>query len=161
MRRATDRKSPPTPPPRADIDQRTAERLPVTLPLTYTIHDPSGPVEGSTVTSNLSGTGVGFRIPQPVAPASPCRLRLTLPQRTDPLHFTGRVAWCRKIPHDPSTPPPLAGSLRISPSGLHSPQTFEVQVGLALSMPADAREEPSFATYCHFIASELVKRYLG
>ena len=142
MRRATDRKSPPTPPPRADIDQRTAERLPVTLPLTYTIHDPSGPVEGSTVTSNLSGTGVGFRIPQPVAPASPCRLRLTLPQRTDPLHFTGRVAWCRKIPYD-------------------SPQTFEVQVGRALSMPAGAREEPSFATYCHFIASELVKRYLG
>lgn len=141
MRRPPDREAPPTP-PNAAIDQRTAERLPVTLPLTYIIHDPSGLIEGATVTSNLSGTGVGFRIRQPVAPASPCRLRLTLPQRTDPLRFTGRVAWCRKLPQD-------------------SPQTFEVQVGLALSTPADAREEPSFATYCHFIASELVKRYLG
>lgn len=139
---ATDRKAPPTNPPRADIDQRTAERLPVTLPLTYTIHDPAGSIEGTTVTSNLSGTGVGFRIPQPVAPASPCRLRLTLPQQADPLHFTGRVVWCREIADRP-------------------PQAFEVQVGLALSTPAEVREEPSFATYCHFIASELVKRYLG
>lgn len=120
------------------IDERLAERLTIEIPLTYVIALSNGQLQGRTMTINLSGTGVQFPIPWMVPKSIPCHLTLALPTRTEPLMLTGLVVWCR-------------------PGSNRNREAFEV--GISLEDPSSGSEE-AFAQYCHFVATQLLQRYL-
>ena len=118
------------------VDQRTAERLPLALTLSYTIRCGSDQITGSGKTITVSGAGVEFSTPQMIAATSPCQITLTMPDRPEPLVLFGQIGWCRQR--------------RGARSGSYA-------VGATFS---PVRNEATFAQYCHFIAAELLKRYL-
>ncbi len=119
------------------IDGRKAERLPLVLPLAYVFTRAGDRVVGDTETTNLSGSGVQFLTPKTVETGTSCQLYLTLPEQTDALPFAGRVAWCR----------PAQG-----------PFVEEFEVGVAFSLQECERQ--TFEVYCHFIATQLLMKYL-
>jgi len=125
-------------PPPLEIDQRRAERLPIKLPIYYIIQGSHDSVSAQTTTLNMSGGGVEFLIPRMVSPMTVCRLTVTLPKQPIPLVFLGHVSWCRQG------------------RGKHKHQ---YEVGVVFSTP-DSCDEPTFACYCHFIAAQLLTKYL-
>jgi len=135
--------SPPRPPARQhqglapEIDERTAERLAVALPVTYAFEFPGRRLEGVTNTIDLSGGGVRLVVPQMIAAQTPCHVNLKLPDQPDPLTLHGHVAWCRQ------------GRRR-------SEHAFEV--GIIFSQP-ERYDDPTFGRFSHFIASQLLTRH--
>ena len=124
-------------PPVPLIDERKAERIALALPVAYALEHPSGRVVGDTETTNLSGGGVQFLIPKKVKAPTPCHVFLTVPEQSEALSFAGFVSWCR----------PVQG---------HSVEGFEVGVAFAQG-GCDAE---TFERYCHFIAAQLLLKYL-
>ena len=122
------------------FDERTAERIPLELPLTYMLMESSGEkrCEGVTKSLNVSGGGVQFIIPSMVSPHTTCHILLTLPDNAEPLSFSGEVRWCRQRP----------GAAQGT-----------CEVGVAFSSPC-SYTDATFIRYSHFIATLLVARYL-
>lgn len=120
------------------IDDRKAERLSLALPITYIFETPGQPLRGQTTTMNLGGGGIQFALSTAVPVSTPCQVQLTLPDHSQPLIFPGRVSWCR--------------ASEGKTNGL-----FEIGVAWLIS---DACDAESFARYCHFVASTLLKQYL-
>ncbi|MBI3997067.1 MAG: PilZ domain-containing protein [Candidatus Omnitrophica bacterium] len=116
------------------VDQRAAERLPLTLTLSYTIRSGDEQITGSSKTMTISGAGIEFSISQMIAVASPCQIVLAMLDRPEPLMLFGQIGWCRQK---------RGGK--------------DYAVGVTFS---PARNETTFAQYCHFVAAELLKRYL-
>ena len=121
----------------AQVDERLSDRVAAALPLVYTLTTRDGRLEGRGRTINISGGGIRFLIPKPVASRTPCRLRLTLPNQPTPLSLRGVVVWSRRAR--------TAGRSR-----------YEVGVRLQTSNLAD---EAALAPYCQFIASQLLMKY--
>ena len=121
------------------LDQRTSDRLPIALPLTYQFEGPSAgkSLHGRSATTDLSGRGVQFLIPWHVEPAARCQIALDLPYAVTQVSFLGTVSWCRTVGETES----------------------RFEVGVAIE-PADGQEE-AFASYCHFVASQLLVRALA
>ena len=119
------------------IDERKAERLLLALPLAYAFQRAGDRVVGDTETTNLSGNGIQFLIPKAVEIGTPCQLYLTLPEQTDALSFAGRVVWCH----------PARGAF-----------VEACEVGVAFSLQECNRQ--TFERYCHFIATQLLMKYL-
>ncbi len=120
------------------FDRRTAERIPLSLPLTYAFILPGELARGTTTTINLSGWGVQFAIPRMTAPQTACQVTITLPNQSNPLTFVGRVVWCRQA---------------------LGKQQDSFEVGVAFVMQA-AYGDQAFVRYSHFIAGQLLARYL-
>ena len=116
------------------VDQRAAERLPLILTLSYTIRSGDEQITGSSKTMTISGAGIEFSISHMIAATSPCQIVLTMPYRPEPLMLFGQIGWCRQR---------RGGK--------------DYAVGVTFS---PARNETTFAQYCHFVAAELLKRYL-
>ena len=121
------------------IDERLAERLALEIPLTYMMMLSNGQLQGRTVTINVSGTGVHFPIPWMVPKAIPCHLTLVIPTHQEPLRLAGLVAWCR-------------------PGTNRNREAFEV--GISFDHPT-SDTDTAFAQYCHFVATQLLQRYLS
>lgn len=121
------------------VDDRKSERLPLTLPLTYSMDAGGVRLEGHTLTENVSGGGLRFPIPKMVSPDTPCHINLKLPDHLEPLLLRGRIAWCR------------LGRGRYR-------NLFEV--GIALEIPREYHNA-TFSIYCRFIATQLLEKYLG
>lgn len=124
--------------PPLEIDQRQAERLPIKLPIHYTIEGCRDSMSAETITRNMSGGGVEFLIPRMVSPMTRCRLTLRLPQQTPPLVFLGHVSWCRQG---------------------RGKQKHQYEVGVVF-FASDSCDEPTFARYCYFIATQLLAKHL-
>ena len=121
------------------IDDRKAERLSISLPVHYCMQIATGQLQGRSLTTDLSGSGIKFSVPWMVPKGVRCNLNLVLPKQSEPILLTGEVIWCR--PH----------------ADRHAEQ-FEVGVALSVTEESD---ETAFAHYCHFVASQLLKKYLG
>lgn len=117
------------------VDERKAERLPLRLPISYTLLLPNEFLRGTTVTTDLSGSGLQFPVPRMVSPQTVCQVDIRLPTQAEPLSFLGRVAWCRQG------------------------KRAYCDVGVALSA-FDSYHEGAFAKYCQFIATQLLVKYL-
>jgi len=122
---------------RLAVDDRRAERLRLELPLTYAFRQGRSLVRGQTVTTNLSGSGLRFFANQLAVRGSDCRISLRLPSRPQPICFVGRISWCR-----------LA----------RSKSCFEIAVTFS---GEDAASSVMFNEYCHFIATQLLAKYLS
>lgn len=120
------------------IDDRKAERLPLRLPLSFTILLPGELLRGTTSTLDVSGRGLHFLVPRMVTPQTICQIDLSLPGEEAPLSFLGRSAWCRQA------------------RGRHR-RSFDL--GVAVSS-ADTYRDGAFARYCRFIAGALLRRHL-
>jgi len=119
------------------IDERTAERVPVALPVTYAFELPGRRVEGLTNTLDVSGGGMCLTVPHMMASQTPCHVNLKLPDSAEPLTLHGRVAWCRQ---------------RRGKSG----QPFEA--GITFEQP-ERYDDPIFSRFSHFIASQLLAKH--
>ena len=131
-----------TPQPPADmtpaaIDERKAERLALALPVTYAFERAGDRLIGDTETTNVSGGGVQFPIPTAVETGTPCQLYLTLPEQSETLSMSGRVIWCR----------PARNALV---------ESFEV----GISCSPQGCDRLTFERYCHFVAAQLLLKYL-
>ncbi len=124
---------------RTQIDRRAAERVPLEIPVNYTMGLPSETIRATTTSNNLSAGGVSFYIPRMVSPQIVCQVTITLPDHPQPLSFLGRVAWCSK------------GSAK---------DRHQYDVGIAFSPPGTEEDDVTFDTLHHFIASYLVTQYL-
>jgi len=122
------------------LDQRKAERLPLTLPLTYRIDSPTGTLEGHTNTIDIGGGGVRFLVPKMLTSHSICYIVLLLPNQQEPLSLMGKVAWCRQK------------------QGFRSTRTTSFEVGVAFTLSTSSDE--TFVRYCHFIAAQLLMKHL-
>ncbi len=122
---------------RLAVDDRRAERLRLGLPLAYAFRQGRSLVHGQTVTTNLSGSGVRFLANQLAARGSDCRFSLQLPSRPQPVRFVGRISWCRPA---------------------RSESCFEIAVTFS---GEDAASSVMFNEYCHFIATQLLTKYLS
>ena len=120
------------------LDERTAERLLISLPVTYTMYFEHGQLQGRTSTTNLSGTGIAFFVPWIVPKDVKCHITLTIPPRELPLALTGRIMWCRPA---------------------HEQDKEQFEVGVSLEGNEAGAEEP-FAYFCHFVARQLLDKYL-
>ena len=120
------------------VDERTADRLPLTLLLSYTLETPGGPLKGKTTTLNLSGKGLAFAVAAPVRLKTRCQMSLSLPGQARPLPLHARVVDC--------VPRPGKGGK-------------EFQIGVAIAMD-ELSKRAAFEEYCRFIAGELLKKYL-
>ena len=120
------------------LDERCAERFVLSLPVTYVMSLERGQLQGRTSTTNLSGTGIAFFVPWIVPKDVRCHVRLTIPPREIPLALTGRVVWCR-------------------PAHGRDKEQFEVGVSLEVN---EVGAEESFAYFCHFVAGQLLGKYL-
>ena len=119
------------------LDARKAERLSLTLPVSYTIDLPHQQLNGIARTINVSGGGIQLSVSSSVAPQTPCQIVLTLPDRDAPLMLHGQISWCRP-----------AGRSRAAAS----------RIGIAFATPR-MPEENGFASYCQFIATQLFTKY--
>ena len=119
------------------IDERKAERLALALPVTYAFAHSGNRLIGDTETTNLSGGGVQFLIPTTVEPGTPCQLYLTLPEQSETLSMVGRVVWCRPARHA-------------------LVESFEV----GISCSSEGCDRLTFERYCHFVATQLLLKYL-
>ncbi|PIQ84724.1 MAG: hypothetical protein COV75_00740 [Candidatus Omnitrophica bacterium CG11_big_fil_rev_8_21_14_0_20_63_9] len=120
------------------VDQRTAERLPLAVPMNYVVKLPGGELSGRTKTTNISGGGVELICAEMMSPPSACQVVLHLSDGREPLALEGQISWCRQSPR----------------------QRRRFEVGITFLSPTNSDDE-RFARYCHFIATELLKRYLG
>jgi len=127
---------PPVPFP---IDARKAQRISIRLPMTYTLQLSGQLICGQSKTINVSGLGAQFTISEMVSPQTLCSINLSLPNDSVPLYIVGHVMWCRKV-------------LKCRKD------KFEVGIGFSM---LDAYDEDTFSRYCHFLASQLLVKYLG
>ncbi len=120
------------------IDRRTAERLPLAIPVTYAMILPGELFRGTTTTTNLSGWGVQFTLPKMIGAQTACQIGITLPGQQEPLALVGRVVWCRR-------------------SGEKHGGSYEVGINFIVQDPYG---DKMFSRYSQFIASQLLARYL-
>lgn len=120
------------------VDERKAERLPLHLPVAYTLLLPNEFLRGTIETTDISGSGLQFAVPRMVSPQTVCQIDLRLPDAAEPLSFLGRVAWCRQS---------------------QGKQKDLYDIGISLSA-FDAYHEGAFARYCQFIATQFLVKYL-
>lgn len=120
------------------MDARSAERLPLALPIAYAIQLDDRQITGSTKTINISGGGVQLsiskKIDAPNAPL-PCQITLKIPD-CRPLTLQGQIMWCRPSPGQ---------------------RTRTMKAGVAFT--PSRYDEETFSSYCHFIATRLFSRY--
>ena len=119
------------------MDKRTAERLNLHLPVRYSIFLSDAVLTGRTVTTNLSGRGTIFRVPWRVSPNTDCFVTIQLPQSRESFSFDGRIVRCTR-------------------SRMASPRA---QFTLAVEI-SGGQSDAAFMRYCHFIATQLLARYL-
>jgi len=120
----------------AAADGRVADRLALRLPLGYKMLGEYPQWQGRTTTTNVSGSGIQFIVPWDIPVETCCEITLSLPTLDAPLAFSGRVIWSRPL-HQPAP---------------------ESEIGVELVRLSGSEE--LFTRYCHFIASELLARYL-
>lgn len=121
------------------IDERKAERLPISLPVRYRISLIDRCLEGQTQTVDLSSGGVQIAIKEMVSPGTACQIALTLPAEPEALSFEGHIAWCRVA----------RGVAR---------ERYEA--GIAFAAPS-SYTDPGVARLSRFIAVSLLTRHLG
>ena len=120
------------------LDYRTAERIPISLQLSYAIFGQGTPITGEGQSTNLSGRGVQFAISQMVTPQTPCEVSFKLPGQTKTLTLLGQVSWCAQRQRAHRT---------------------EFEIGVAF-LVANSDQEAAFASFCQFIAAQLLMKYL-
>ena len=129
----------PSDPAATAIDKRKSERLTLALPLAYVIDCLDRQLIGDSETVNLSGGGLQFLMSAMVPAGCACQVHVHLPEEDEPVTLAGRVIWCR------------AGQ-----------GEYGVQFEVAVAWQAgDACDQRTFARYCQFIATQLLKKYLG
>jgi len=137
---STRTKRPPTAQPRSRVraDKRTAERLRMRLPIKYCILPTQDrTLIGRAYTTSLSGRGLSFQVPWRIHRGTACRVIIQLPNSPEALTFEGTVTRCTK----PGTAP------------LNTPFTLALEISHAL-------EDAAFAQYCHFVATQVLTKYL-
>ncbi|MBI3323717.1 MAG: PilZ domain-containing protein [Candidatus Omnitrophica bacterium] len=122
------------------LDRRKADRIQIAVPLSYRLLMPGRQMQGCTFSANLSGKGVRFVVPWPVAPGTACELRLLLPDDPSAVRLNGQVVRCR------------AQRDGTSDSGL-----FELGVAIVASRTT---KDAEFARFCQFVACRILERHL-
>ena len=120
------------------FDRRKADRLPLDIPLAYAFLLPGELLRGATTALNVSGTGLQFPVDRMISPQTSCQIDLSLPAQSKPLTLVGRVVWCRQ-----------AIGRRKGP--------YEVGIEFTFARTAD---DPMFAKYSAFIATQLLAKHL-
>ncbi len=77
------------------LDRRIFERIPVKLPLRFLY--PTSVTEGLAQTEDISAAGIGLVTDRELLPRTPLEMWLQIPDKGEPFHTTGEVAWSKMI----------------------------------------------------------------
>lgn len=80
------------------VDRRTFERIPVNLPLKFSV--PGLHKEGLVQTRDISAKGIGLLTDEELRPNTPLEMWLQIPDNGEPLYAAGKVAWSERLESD-------------------------------------------------------------